>query len=130
MAAKIKFEFRDSSLFRIVHADGVFGGPTPSGDLYLSFYNERSAMPKSVTHMLEGNTAGAEIMEERVVSSEGIERTNEVAVLMSFATAVSFREWLSRRINDMVAQNPELAKAEEETKKQVQAKLPVSKVTH
>jgi len=115
VAAKIKFEFKDSTLFRIIHADGVFGGPTPSGDLYLSFYNEHQPMPESVVHTVDGDMPGEEIMAERVASS-GIARTNEVGVVMSFASAVVLKEWLSKRIGDMMMVNPALVEIEKQVR--------------
>jgi len=127
VAAKITFEFKDSSLFRIIHADGVFGGPTPSGDVYLSFFNEHGPMPSTVTHNLEDNLPGPEIIEERVASKH-IARTNEVGIVMSFAAAVNLREWLAKRIADMVAMDPKLAEVEAETKKVVEVRLITGKV--
>jgi hypothetical protein len=127
VAAKITFEFKDSSLFRIIHADGVFGGPTPSGDVYLSFFYEHGPMPSSVTHSLEDNLPGPEIMEERVASKH-ISRTNEVGVIMGFTVAVNLKEWLAKRIADMVAMDPKLAEVEAEAKKVVEARLTAGKV--
>jgi hypothetical protein len=100
VAAKIKFEFKDSNLFRIVHSDGAFGGPTPQGDLYLSFYSERLAVPKAVTHKIVGDTFGEEIIEERVVG-DAVERTMEVAVVMNINAASNFHGWLGKAIAQM-----------------------------
>jgi hypothetical protein len=100
LAAKVKFDFKESQQFRIVHVDGAFGGPTPGGSLYLSLFNERHAMPDRVVHAIEGFQVGAEIVDERV-ASDAITRTNEVGVIMSFDSAKVLRDWLTRQIDDM-----------------------------
>jgi hypothetical protein len=102
VAAKIKFEFKESSQFRIVHTDGVFGGPTPHGNVYASFYNERLAMPVEVSHTYEGGRIGEEILEERKVA-DAVERTMEVALIMNLATAKYLRDWLSNHIASIEA---------------------------
>jgi len=100
MAAKIRFEFKESSQFRIVHVDGAFGGPTPTGNLFISMYNERNPIPESVVHSLDGTSLGQEIMSERV-SGEGITRTQEVGLVMSVEAASAFRDWLGMQIEQM-----------------------------
>jgi hypothetical protein len=105
----------------------VFGGPTPSGEIYLSFFNELAPMPSSVTHTFEGTHPGPEIIEERV-SSNSITRINEVGVVMSFPSAVNLREWLSKRIADMVALDPKLAQVEAESMKIIEARTPFTEV--
>jgi hypothetical protein len=100
LAAKVKFDFKDSNQFRIVHVDGVFGGPTPGGTLYASMFNERNPMPTQVVYSLDGSQLGAELMDERVCS-EALTRTHEVALIMSFDTAKVVRDWLTRQIEDL-----------------------------
>jgi len=99
VAAKIKFDFKESAHFRIVHVDGAFGGPTPHGLLYMSLFNEHNPMPSRVVHSIDGPQLGSELMEERVCD-DALVRTNEVAVLMNFETAKVVRDWLTRQIED------------------------------
>ena len=117
MAAKIKFDFKESNQFRVVHVDGAFGGPTPNGaSLYLSLFSERGAMPDRVVHLLEGSRLGAEIMDERMCD-DAIVRTNEVGLFMSFEVAKVVRDWLSRQIDEMDKRTAALAMdVEKETK--------------
>jgi hypothetical protein len=99
LAAKVKFEFKEASQFRAVYIDGAFGGPTPSGVLYMSLFADRNPMPDKVVYSVEGNSLGPEIMEERS-TSDAITRIQEVGVIMSFETAAVLRDWLSRQIDE------------------------------
>lgn len=84
--------------FRVIHADGIFGGLVPSGRyVQVSFFSERAAVPDSVRHgvSIEGSRAnvGDELPGSRTGRS-GIERELEADVRMDIGTASVFYQWL------------------------------------
>src|SRR5260370_759176 len=76
-----------SNFFRVVHADGVFGGPTfTTRTIQIGIFSERFPFPKRTSQSVKENK---EIMEERVIE-EGIERELEVSLVMNLSVAKSF----------------------------------------
>ena len=49
-APPVRFHYIKSNTYRVVHVDGVYGGPTPGKLLYVSFYNERFPIPNVIEH--------------------------------------------------------------------------------
>jgi hypothetical protein len=102
----LNFDYLKSNLYRVIHADGVVGGVTLKGALTMSFWNERSPIPKRVTHLVnvdpetKHGTLGEELPEKRVVR-DAIVREVDVSVVMDYRTAVFFREWLDAHIARM-----------------------------
>jgi hypothetical protein len=97
----VKFEQFESNNFRVVHADGAFGGPTPSGLLYAVFFSQTPPIPKEVAYEVkdDGNL-GDEISSGRS-SSSAIQRRIEVGVLMDLNTAKAFYQWLGQQIEQL-----------------------------
>ena len=106
----IRFDYLKSNFHRVVHADGVVGGPNGGGTLTINFWNERAPIPQQVTHQLiheEGSNAltlGDEIVSARV-SREAIVREVEVSVTMSPQAARGLHSWLARHLETLDAIN-------------------------
>lgn len=95
---KINFHYIKSNNFRVVHADGVFGGLTPSGDIFASIFSQRPAIPNlTVNQIKENGELGPEI--ERV-SKDGIIRELEVGLAMRPETAEQLIKWLQERVTE------------------------------
>lgn len=93
---ELLFYYEKSNFFRVIHADGAYGGNTPQGDIHIAFYNERHPIPKITSLPLIGNKrAGPEVVKER---KEGIFREVEVDIVMNLNTAVAFRIWFDEKI--------------------------------
>lgn len=45
---KLTFFFEKTPSFQTLHSDGAFGNLTPSGEVFLAFYAERSPIPKTM----------------------------------------------------------------------------------
>lgn len=98
---KIRIEYMKSNLFRVVHADGAFGGTSPRLQLFMTFYSERFPIPKVLTYQPTSTGApGHEVMEERE-SKEGIIREVEVGVLLDLPAAKTFAVWLNEKIAEL-----------------------------
>lgn len=92
----ITVHYQKSSLFRVIHADGVWGGMTPRAMIQMVFWNERTAIPKNITFSVDPEKGlGDEMSRE---SKEGFVRELEAEILMDLRTAKSFHEWLGDKI--------------------------------
>jgi hypothetical protein len=97
---KISFDFIKSNLFRVIHADGAWGGITPQGKIDLSIYSERVAIPQKVVHAVNPDgSLGGEIRTERV-TRDAIVRELEVEIIMDVSTAQALCAWLQQKISD------------------------------
>lgn len=100
---QIRFHFIKSNFFRVVHADGVFGGATPKGLLQMAFFSERFPIPLSVTHAVSPTSPdsvgiGKELQRE---TKDGVVREVEVEVIMNLSAALAFQEWLHGHIKQL-----------------------------
>ncbi len=97
--SKIDFHYEKSNIFRVVHVDGAYGGPTPQGKILVSVYSERLPLPKVMTHELAPDgSLGKEV--DRV-SRHGIFREVEVALMMDRNVAESIKNWLGVKIEEL-----------------------------
>lgn len=90
-----KAHYQKSNFFRVIHADGCYGGPTPRGLMSLAFYNERGAIPRVTSTPIVNGSPGKE---EVVETKGGIVREIEIDVLMDFNSAVVFHTWLGNNL--------------------------------
>jgi len=98
---RVKFDYIKSNFFRVVHADGVFGGLTPRLDIHMDLWSERFAIPKETVHQLKPDgTLGEELREERVVQ-DAIVREVEVGVVIDVGLAKSMIDWLQDKIDQI-----------------------------
>ena len=95
----VDYHFIKAADFRVVHADGVWGGATPSRNIAIVFFSERLPLPTTVQHQInEGGVIGDEVDRQ---SKTGIVREVEVEVIMNKATAIGIRGWLKRYIEEL-----------------------------
>lgn len=94
---EVSFKYLKSNLFRVVHADGAWGGLNLRGDIHVSFYNERVAIPDSSKLVVAANEEV--IKPEEFESSSKFIREVEVDVVFDLATAKSLRAWLNHKID-------------------------------
>src|SRR5580704_6084104 len=100
---KIKFDYIKGNLFRTTRADGAWAGTNGFSDLVLSFYSERTPIPKQTVHRLtEQHTLGDEILEERI-TRDAVVREVEISVSMSLDVAKALGTLLNRQIEAIEA---------------------------
>lgn len=95
----LTFHYLKSTQYRVIHVDGAIGGPTPSGFIHISMYNERSAIPREQTFPVTKDGVLGDVVQ--TVSRDGIVREMEVDAIMSLSTAKSLKDWLTRNINKL-----------------------------
>ncbi len=99
--AEVEFHYIKSNLYRVVHSDGAYGGITARGYLHVAFYNERRAIPKTISLIPDDKTA--ESKEEVTETIGGIVRELEVGVIMDEQSTAELIEWLTRKLNELRA---------------------------
>ena len=95
---QIEFHFEFDPGYRLVAANGVWGDPTPRGDLRLDFFVEALSLPTRVMHAIspEGRV-GSELRRE---PERRFTRRIQLGILVSMDHAES----IARTIQDMVAE--------------------------
>ncbi|HEX4229845.1 MAG TPA: hypothetical protein VHZ07_14320 [Bryobacteraceae bacterium] len=105
---KIKFDYIKGNFFRTARADGALAGTNGFSDVILSFYSERTPIPKQVVHLLTPEHAlGDEIVEERV-SRDAVVREVEVCLSMSLSVAKAVQALLAKQIDAIESAQTEL----------------------
>lgn len=89
-----------SSGFKQIHADGAFGGVTPSGYINLNFYSQRTAIPKGTEFGLTSNGNIGKAIKNLEDSKEGIIREFEIGVYMDAQTAQSLIDFLTSKLQE------------------------------
>lgn len=92
--------------FREIACDGVVGGPTPQGKIWVAFYTERFPLPRIVRHGLIETGPGefkldTSVAPEQLDGRVGLIRNVEVGVYLSAATAKDLRDWLNKQIETL-----------------------------
>ena len=105
----IEFHYLKSNDFRTVHADGAYGGATPQGGLFVSFYVERPPIPQRMKFVVdEDGKLETEVERE---SKSGMIREVGCGVSMSLATAKAFKDWLESQIEVIESAHNQTAKS-------------------
>ena len=98
----IKYNYLKSQSYRSVHADGFFGGVTPTGKIHLSAFSERQPIPKIIHYSLEVQDEGVyklgkELPDKREVL-EGSIRELEIGIFFDLGAARALKIWLNEKI--------------------------------
>jgi hypothetical protein len=97
---EVTFEYTRAPDFHTVHADGIFGGPTPAKQLRIEFF---VSLPKSQTKEIapvKEKVKDEEI--EKIGAEPGvIVREKQVCVIMSAEAAKSFLGWLQKKVDTL-----------------------------
>lgn len=94
----ITFHHIKSNFFRVIHADGVWGGVTPHLQIQMAFFSERLPIPEIVKHTITPDgQLGKEVVADRV-TREGVVREIEASVVVSLEVAKVLRAWLDEKI--------------------------------
>ena len=92
---RLAFEFKVSPEYKVFAVNGVLGGLNAFGDLIVSFYCERTAIPrKQVFELTKAGLGELPIEEEK---TEAIIRDVMLGVSMNPKVAKSVGKWLIQR---------------------------------
>jgi hypothetical protein len=100
VGGKLQFHYQKTQQYRVYHSDGCVGGPTPRGQLSLTFFSERTPIPKLGARQILDVT-GAQITagpEEAVEVLSGLVRQIEATVMMDLRAAQEFYVFLGEQL--------------------------------
>lgn len=113
----VKFHYRKAKLFKVIHVDGVIGGPTPERAIFVALYNQRSPIPKMVEQAISPDgSLGPELAR---TGKDGIFREVEVGIVLTPKAAQEIGQFLlqqARLLRDTEKQAPQTASAASEDK--------------
>lgn len=98
-AQQIPVHFVKSTLFRVIHADGVWFGGDPNGNMHLTFFNERQPIPEKVVATFDRQGVVEDISQRTV--KDGVEREIEVDVVLSLQTAIFINKTLGENLKNI-----------------------------
>jgi len=114
--ARVRFNWQRSNHFRVVHADGAYGGLTPYGNVFFTLYSDHPVFPETTIHSLtEEGALGPELSGEKKLK-DGVHRELEVGVVMNLQTAKALQLWLEERVKILESLQPQQTQ-ESEVKK-------------
>ena len=93
---RIEFHYVKSNYFRVIHADGAYGGVTSRGLIHLDIFSERSPIPQKTQHEITVNGKLGKEVEKQ--GKSGVVREVEIGVVMNLDNAKSLVEWLNDKI--------------------------------
>lgn len=92
---KLQISYKESPHYRVVHANGAYGGVSPLGELVMALYSERMQFPDRAVIRFDSN--GIPSPEEFQIE-QGVVREIEVGVMLDLKSAKSLAEWLEQKI--------------------------------
>jgi len=107
--SRVLIEFERSPNYRLVPADGAWGGPTPRGHILVNFFVDVPVSPLSVTHGLtDDGQLGPELDRTPAMQDTRprVSREFEMGVLLSPEDAEGIARWLLDQV-DMIRHDPD-----------------------
>jgi len=98
----VDVHYQKSPSYRVVLAEGVYGGLTPKGTIISHFFTERWPIPKSSSLTIVG---GKSVSETTTEILSGVVRSVDVGVVMDFNMAVAYYHWLREKLEHLRVQN-------------------------
>ena len=99
---KIGFRFKKDDNYRLVPVNGVWGGPTPRGDIMVDFFYESQSLPEVIQQEV---TPEGTLGKELVKRSTEIQRTVLVGIILTAEQADSIGRWLQQKALDFRKQD-------------------------
>ena len=104
--AQVAFDYIKGNSFRVVHADGVIGGPTPSGHVHMAFFSERGPIPRREVRAVNRDGTIGDLIPDQSIIRNAIVREVDIDVVMSLPVAESMISWLTTMVSDMKKMPP------------------------
>jgi hypothetical protein len=92
--SSVKFFYEKGKFFRVAHVDGALGGLTPTGDIFVSIYNQRSALPKIVEQNITPEGKLGAVVD--TTGKQGIFREMEIGLVMTPDVANQIADFLKQ----------------------------------
>ncbi|MBX7095973.1 MAG: hypothetical protein K1X56_14720 [Flavobacteriales bacterium] len=98
----IEIHYQKNPSYKIVHADGVYGGLTTKNYLNLNFYAERFPIPKTNKFEFEDHEQ-VKFTEDKLTANDcknGLIREIECGIYIDIQTAESLANWIQLKIKE------------------------------
>jgi hypothetical protein len=94
--------YTKAGFFRVVHADGVLGGGTPTGELNIALWSQRYSYPERIQFEYNPDgTLSSAASAIQVEAGADLTREVEVGVIMTPPTALALIEFLEQTLEGM-----------------------------
>lgn len=109
----VQFRYIKSEYFRVIHANGAWGGLTPQAEIHMVIFSERPAIPDAIVHAItDDGRLGKEIASK---GEGGAVRECEVDVVLSYATSKALLAWLNGHVQQLESVIREAKEKREQT---------------
>jgi hypothetical protein len=109
---KVPINYTKSTLCRVVHIDGAWGGVTPQGNVQMALYSEKAGelVPDAGTYEI---LEGGQLKEKKIASvPTAVTREIEVEVIISADAAKAIRDWIDDKLTAIQAVRASQTKTE------------------
>ncbi|MCH8844473.1 MAG: hypothetical protein IID61_16055 [SAR324 cluster bacterium] len=89
----IRIRYVKDDGYRLIPANGAFGGPTPKGDVIIHFFVDHSEMP-DVTELAQQEDQPPGTLQEIQPQNLGVRRAMQMGVVLNAQVARSIGHWL------------------------------------
>lgn len=113
---RIKFFYEKGKYFRVAHVDGAIGGLTPTREIFLSVYSQRTALPQIVEQQITPEGRLGAVVD--TVGKQGIFREMEIGMIMTAEVANQIAEFLMQHARAAEKSTP--ATAQQQTTEKIQ----------
>jgi hypothetical protein len=90
----IKFFYEKGKYFRVAHIDGAIGGLTPTRDIFVSLYSQRSALPQIVEQQITPEGKLGAVVD--TTGKRGIFREMEIGIVITPEVAIELADFLKQ----------------------------------
>jgi len=101
---KIQYNFKRLNNYNIVNVDGIWGGATTQGKIFIELFSDAPFEVENITHEIKNGQIGAEIERspKRTESDTVIvQRLIHTAIVMSPDTAETIGQWIINEANKL-----------------------------
>jgi len=93
--SSIQIHYHKANFYRVIHADGALGGITPTRNIFVSIYNQRTPLPMMIEQRFSPDgTLGDEIRRE---GKTGLFREMEIGIVLTPAVAREIAKFLNEQ---------------------------------
>jgi len=105
---QLDIHYVKTSNYRTFYIDGLFGGLTPNGKIYMETFLQRQPTPQLIQHAInEDGTLGKEL---KRIGKEGFIREIEAGMVFDLQTAKIMIEWLQSQVKEFEEQHAKQVK--------------------
>jgi hypothetical protein len=97
----VKVRYVKSGYFRVVEADGIYGGITPQGLIQLGIFSERFPIPPEMELEVKPDGSIGNPIKKGSGGHPGIERELEISAILRPDTARALLKWLQGHLEKL-----------------------------